>query len=315
MASRRICSSRGWLGIRRRKLRTALGLPGKKEADIAGHSSWILEHLSLEMEPERSQVLVPEFVTSLGSALQSLFPLGLRVVDPPAAIAAQAVGEAINLDFALSAFGRLADQLHDELQQLLGRPLWRFVKFSHDGFLLFLLLLHMAQFFGSLRRLALGHPVPQISSRKSTDRRATVIGHGSLPVSGFHQRPGMAGNHQILVGLYHVSGDAAVRRADALLLVPVGRFVQFQSEPSAGTTDGAAHRRRILADPGGEYDPVEAAERRRKRGNVTGDTVAEHLDCKARTRILARQELAEVRGNAGEPEHPGAAIEEVDQPF
>ena len=75
-------------GARWRQLATALGLPGEDEADVARHAPRILEHLSLEMEAERSEVVVPEFVTSLGSALQGLLPLGLRVVDPSATIAA-----------------------------------------------------------------------------------------------------------------------------------------------------------------------------------------------------------------------------------
>ena len=46
-----------------------LGLPGEKEADIARHPPGILEYLGPEMEAERPQVIAPEFVTELGSAL------------------------------------------------------------------------------------------------------------------------------------------------------------------------------------------------------------------------------------------------------
>ena len=57
------------------------------------------------MEAERPQMLVPEFVGKLGTALQSLVPLGLRVVYPPAAVGAEAIWKAIDLNFALSALG------------------------------------------------------------------------------------------------------------------------------------------------------------------------------------------------------------------
>ena len=44
-----------------------------------------------------------------------------------------------------------------------------------------------------------------------------------------------------------------------------------------------------------------------------GDAIAKHLDRKARARLVAGQKLAEIRRNPGEPEHAGAAVEEVDQ--
>ena len=49
--------------------RGVLGLPGEKEADIAGHPPGILKYLGPEMEAKRPQVIAPEFITKLGSAL------------------------------------------------------------------------------------------------------------------------------------------------------------------------------------------------------------------------------------------------------
>jgi NhaP-type Na+/H+ or K+/H+ antiporter len=63
-------------------------LPGEEEADVAGHSSRILDHLCLQAKTERPQVIMPEFVAELGSALQGLLPVGQRVVDPSTAIGA-----------------------------------------------------------------------------------------------------------------------------------------------------------------------------------------------------------------------------------
>src|SRR5215469_12083550 len=142
-------------------------LPGEDEADVAGHAARILEHLGLQVEAEWPQVLMPEFVSGLRSAFQRRFPPGLRVVDPSAAIAAQHVGKAVDLNFTLSALGRPTDQLHDALHDLFGRPFRRFVKFRHYLLLLFLLLLHVAHLFGGLGRLALGHPTPEIRGGKS----------------------------------------------------------------------------------------------------------------------------------------------------
>src|SRR6516225_434672 len=142
-------------------------LPSQKEADVTGHPARILEHLGLEVEAERSQVIVPKFIRRLGSTLQSRLPVGLRVVDPAAAVAAQLVGEAVDLDFGLSGLGGMIDQPHHYLHQLLGRALRRFVKFRHHGLLLFLLLAHAAQFLGGLGRFALCHATLEISDRKS----------------------------------------------------------------------------------------------------------------------------------------------------
>src|SRR6266446_10456632 len=154
-------------------------LPSKKEADIAGHSSWILDDLGLQPKAEWSQVFTPEFEAELGSALQSLVPVRLRVVDPSAAIGAQCVWKAVDLDFALSALSGLADQLHEELHQLVGRPGRGLVKFLHHRLLLFFLLLHVAQFLSGFRRLALGHPALEVGCGKYAGsgrlRRAAIV--------------------------------------------------------------------------------------------------------------------------------------------
>src|SRR5215469_3769897 len=159
-------------------------LPGEDEADVAGYAARILEHLGLEVEAEWSQVIVPEFVSSFGPAFQRRFPTGLRVVDPSAAIAAQHVGKAVDLNFTLSALGRPTNQLHDALHDLFGRPFRRFVKFRHYLLLLFLLLFHMTHFFSGLRCLALGHPTPEIRGGESAcsrrRRRAAIVGHDFL---------------------------------------------------------------------------------------------------------------------------------------
>src|SRR5271155_411123 len=43
-------------------------LPSENEADIAGHAPGIFEHFHLEVEAERPEVIVPEFVSEFGPA-------------------------------------------------------------------------------------------------------------------------------------------------------------------------------------------------------------------------------------------------------
>src|SRR5271157_1405819 len=103
--------------------------------------------------------------------------------------------------------------------------------------------------FSSCSFMACSASAALAASRSAIRRRRSVaekvVGIGfplfcSLSVS--HQRARVAGDHQILVSLYNIGGDAAVRRADALLMVPVGCLVQLQPEPGAGPAYRASHR-------------------------------------------------------------------------
>src|SRR5215471_10667178 len=107
----------------------------------------------------------------------------------------------------------------------------------------------------------------------------------------------MAGYHQVLVGFDHTARD------------PVGRFVELEPQPGASPTDRRTHRRRILADPGGEHDPVKASKSCGKRGDMAGNAATKYFDGKACTRIVTGQELAKIRRNAGQPEHTGPPIQ------
>src|SRR5205814_6110777 len=97
----------------------------------------------------------------------------------------------------------------------------------------------------------------------------------------------MAGDHQVLISLYHVGGDAAVSGGDALLVLAVGCLVQLQPKPSTSLADHASYPRRILAYPGSEHDAIEPAQRRGERADVASDAVAEHFDCKTSARFVA----------------------------
>src|SRR4051794_8556636 len=91
----------------------------------------------------------------------------------------------------------------------------------------------------------------------------------------------MVGNHQVLVGPYHISADPAGGRADAVAVLLVGRFVEIEPQPGASSADSAPHWRRMLADAGREDDAVKPPERSGKRRNMARDAVAKQLDGKA----------------------------------
>src|SRR5271169_6909148 len=114
-------------------------------------------------------------------------------------------------------------------------------------------------------------------------------------LSGSYQRAGVAGNHQILVGLDDIGGDTASRHADAPTVLAVGCLVELQAQPAACPADGAANRYRILADAGGKDDAVDASERSRERADLTSRAVIKHLERKACERLPTRQELTEIR--------------------
>src|SRR5215467_3967350 len=105
----------------------------------------------------------------------------------------------------------------------------------------------------------------------------------------------MAGNHQVLVGLDNISGDAAPGCADAWPVLAVGCFVEFQAQPAASTADGAADWDSVFADTRGEYDAIEAAERCGERADLTRSAIVEHFEGKPRAGLLARQQFAEIR--------------------
>src|SRR6516162_637079 len=100
----------------------------------------------------------------------------------------------------------------------------------------------------------------------------------------------MAGNHQVLVGLDNISGDAAPGCADAWPVLAVGCFVEFQAQPAASTADGAANGDSVFANTRGEYDAIEAAQRCGERADLPGRTVVKHFEGKPRARLLARQQ-------------------------
>lgn len=67
----------------------------------------------------------------------------------------------------------------------------------------------------------------------------------------------------------------------------------------------------MLADPGGEYESVEAAQRRGKPGNLTGDPEGEQLDCFLGLLLITLQKHAAVGADAGSAQQTRTVIEEI----
>ena len=114
----------------------------------------------------------------------------------------------------------------------------------------------------------------------------------------------MAGNHQVLVGLDHIGGDAAPGHADARPALAVGGLVELQTEPAASAANGGTNRCRILADTGGEDDPVETAEGRGERADLESGAMVKDLQRKPRSGLLARQQLTEIEETPESPSMP-----------
>ena len=79
--------------------------------------------------------------------------------------------------------------------------------------------------------------------------------------------------------------------------------VELHAHPGAGMADSVPDRRRVLANAGGEDDAVQPTHRPGERGEVARDLVDEDLDREAGARLVALQQVAEVRRDAGQPQH------------
>ena len=107
----------------------------------------------------------------------------------------------------------------------------------------------------------------------------------------------MTGDHQFLVGRDDIKGDAAVWARDHGP-VRVRLQIEFGPEPSEVLGDSRAHRRRVLADPGGEHETIDSAERRSEPAGLEADAIREIIKRKAGARVDALLERAHVVADA-----------------
>ena len=70
----------------------------------------------------------------------------------------------------------------------------------------------------------------------------------------------------------------------------VGRLVELDAEPGGARADPRADLGRALADPGGEHEGVEPAERRGERAELAADPLDEQIDRLRGARVVAGQQ-------------------------
>src|SRR5215475_9666142 len=75
------------------------------------------------------------------------------------------------------------------------------------------------------------------------------------------QSPGVACDHQVLVGRDHPGGGRGVRDRKARTAFGIRLFVENDAEPTRVATDAGADLGGMLADPGSENERIDTAER------------------------------------------------------
>src|SRR5262249_29798807 len=121
----------------------------------------------------------------------------------------------------------------------------------------------------------------------------------------------MTRDHQVLVRPDDKGCDAAVRCADPGLMRVVRRHIELETKPGACPADLLTDGGGVLAAAGGNPQAIEPAQRRRKRADMPCDVVAEEVYREARARLVAGQQLAEIRRHSGKAKHPRSAIKQV----
>ena len=105
------------------------------------------------------------------------------------------------------------------------------------------------------------------------------------------------------------SSSVAMTRTSTVLS---GALMQAASAAlAAGSRRSPSHARRVLADAGGEDQPVQPTERTGHRGRLARDAIGGQLDCVARVRIVACEQDADVAADARHAEQALAAVEHV----
>jgi hypothetical protein len=92
-------------------------------------------------------------------------------------------------------------------------------------------------------------------------------------------------DHSFLIGWYDQHFNRTVGHADALLISSVGDFIESDAQPCKPTANGSANFGVVLADAGGEDDPVDAAEGRDKRRRFPSGAPDEEVDRFGRSSI------------------------------
>src|SRR5262245_8238235 len=123
----------------------------------------------------------------------------------------------------------------------------------------------------------------------------------------------MPRDHQLFVGGDHPGCDAARRAAylRSAARAGVGVGLERETEPGGVGADPRAQARTVLADAGGEYDRIEATERRGERAELAADAIGVKIDRRLRARRVARFQRAHVARYARHAEQAGLLVDQL----
>ena len=121
----------------------------------------------------------------------------------------------------------------------------------------------------------------------------------------------MLRNHQFFVGRHDINGNTAVGPRYLAGVPGIRGRIEHDAEPGQLLGNAGADRGRVLADPRGEHESVEALQRRRQHAGIEADPVDEVVDRERRTRVGAGFELAHVVADAGQALQAAVAVKEI----
>src|SRR5208337_2507172 len=125
------------------------------------------------------------------------------------------------------------------------------------------------------------------------------------------QRQSMTRDHELFIRWYDIAGNGAALRRDAWSVSGIRLRIDREAEPGQPRSDNGADRRRTLADPGSEDEPVDAAHHGGQLRHHARATQAEIVQSEPGPRILARQKLANVAAHARQTLQAALVIKEL----
>src|SRR3546814_17684501 len=119
----------------------------------------------------------------------------------------------------------------------------------------------------------------------------------------------MVGNHPLRVGWKDEDFHAALPAGDAKGIGGIRIVIDRQPQPTEPLTNTPADLRVVLADPGGEDDTINAAERCGKRAELTGRAPDNKIDSLLGLRARLSRPGAHVAGYARPAKQAGRSEE------
>src|SRR5262245_62698949 len=125
-----------------------------------------------------------------------------------------------------------------------------------------------------------------------------------------HQPHGVSRNHERLIGRDDKGRQSRGRTGDRRCIGFVGSPVGLEAQPAGPLDDRLSDRWAVLADAGGEYEGVEAAQDRGESAELLGNPADEVVNRQSRPRITARQQVANIIADARQPLEPAFLVQQ-----